>query len=298
MIDPPDPVVEQPAGRHAEPMAVHDPTSMLDLAVGLAREAGMLARRGRVAATDAAASLAARATTATKSSATDLVTEFDRAAERLVVDGLRAARPADHIVGEEGTAADAPSSGVDGAPSGITWFVDPIDGTTNFVYDLPIWAVSIAAADAHGPLVAVVDVPVLGEVFTAIRGRGAFLGSRRLRCGDVVDPAVALVATGFAYDPDRRRRQAARIAGLLHQVRDVRRMGAASVDLCFVAAGRLDAYFEEGLGPWDLAAGHLVASEAGCRLGDFDGGPPRPAEVLVANPVLWEPLARLIRAAS
>jgi myo-inositol-1(or 4)-monophosphatase len=256
---------------------------LLSIAVELAVAVGDRARDGRAAA-------AHGPDATTKSSPTDLVTEFDRASERSIVDGLRSARPLDGLVGEEG--ATTPST------SGITWLIDPIDGTTNFVYDLPMWAVSIAAADPVGGLVGVVYLPVLGELYTATRGGGAFCNGRPLRCGAVTDPAVALVATGFGYAPERRRAQSARLANLLHLVRDVRRMGAAAADLCFVAAGRLDAYFEEGLGPWDLAAGQLVAEEAGCRSGDFAGGPARPAEVLVANPALFESLAGIIRAAS
>ncbi len=225
----------------------------------------------------------------TKSSATDMVTEFDKASERLIVQGLLAARPDDGLIGEEG-------SSIDGT-SGIDWLIDPIDGTTNFLYDLPGWAVSIAAADAEGALVGAVYVPALDEMFAARRGGGATLNGRPIRCGSVAEPATALLATGFSYVPERRAQQAARLVHVLPHVRDIRRLGAASVDLCHAAAGRVDAYVEDWLGPWDLAAGELIAREAGCRSGDLDGARARPQQVLVANPALFEPLAALLRAA-
>lgn len=255
---------------------------LLRLAAATAREAGLMVRAGRAGGVRALA---------TKSTATDMVTEFDRASEELIVARITAARPDDAIVGEEGSSR--PGS------SGVSWSIDPIDGTTNFLYDLPGWAVSIAAADASGPLVGAVFVPALDELFGAARGAGAFVesgGERRpLACSPLADLATALVATGFGYRPERRARQAARVAALIPHVRDIRRLGAASVDLCFVAAGRLDAYSEEGLGPWDLAAGELIAREAGCRSGDFLGGDVRPDEVLVAPPALFDDLAELIR---
>lgn len=254
---------------------------LLQLAIRLAREAGALVVAGRRGGV--------RSLT-TKSTATDMVTEFDQASERLIVGQLAAARPHDGIVGEEGTST--------AGTSGVQWLIDPIDGTTNFLYDLPGYAVSIAAIDQGGPLVGVVYVPSMDELFAAQRGGGATLDGSPIRCSDRSELASALVATGFSYMPERRSMQAARVQRLIPHVRDIRRLGAASVDLCYVAMGRLDAYFEEFLGPWDLAAGELIAREAGCRTGDFDGGAARPAEVLVSNPVLYQPLAELIRASS
>lgn len=269
--------------------------ALLRLAVDAAVSAGrMVLERRRAQGVGA---------TETKSSRTDLVTLFDRAAEDHVLSAILRHRPDDGIVAEE--------SGMRPGTSGIRWIVDPIDGTTNFVYDLPNWAVSIAAADDAGTIVGAVYAPVLDEVFSARRGGGAHLADgdgrarRPLRCGDVADPATALLATGFGYLPERRTEQAARVAGLLHAVRDLRRMGAASLDLCAVAAGRLDAYYEDGLGPWDVAAGELIAREAGCRTGTYTGapvvigsqvsGPAARHEVLVANPALFEAIARLVR---
>lgn len=228
--------------------------------------------------------------TVAKSSPTDIVTEFDRASERMIVERLHQCRPNDSIVGEEGASTTG--------SSGITWLIDPIDGTTNFLYDLGGWAVSVAAHDAEGPLAAAVYAPTSGELFSAVRGGGATRNDVPIRCGHLDDLSTALVATGFSYSPQRRREQAARLTLMMPHIRDIRRLGAASVDLCNVAMGRIDVYFEEGLGPWDLAAGHLVASEAGCVVGDFTGGPARPEQVLVANPALFRAAAELIASAS
>jgi myo-inositol-1(or 4)-monophosphatase len=251
--------------------------SLRDLAAELARRAGRLvlaARRGGIVTAD------------TKSSATDMVTEHDRASEHLIVEALRAARPDDAIVGEEGTA--------DEGTSGIHWLIDPIDGTTNFLYGLPGYAVSIAAADATGTLAGAVYVPATDELFSAARGQGATLNGEAIRCSTTTEVSQVLLATGFSYQPDLRRAHMRRLQHIIGEVRDIRRMGAAAPDLCYVAAGRVDAYFEEHLGPWDLAAGELVAREAGCLSGDLSGGPVRPAQVLVSNPAVFEPLRALI----
>jgi len=255
---------------------VHD--ELLTLASNLAVEAGRMVRDGR-------ADRGIRDAT-TKSSATDMVTEFDKASETLIVSAIQAARPDDAIIGEEGT--DTVGT------SGISWLIDPIDGTTNFLYGLPGYAVSIAASSADGTEVGAVYVPATDELFTAVRGGGARLNGLPIRCGDTDEISVALVATGFAYDRERRARMARRVAELIPLVRDIRRFGAASVDLCFVAAGRVDVYFEEHLGPWDLAAGELIATEAGCRSGSLDGGPVRPSSVLVSTPALFEPVRTMI----
>ena len=258
--------------------SIHDLAALVHLAESLARSAGTMARDGRA---DHGVSAAT-----TKSSATDVVTEYDRASETLIVDGIRAARPDDAIIGEEGTDTEG--------TSGVHWLIDPIDGTTNFLYGLPGWAVSIAACDDDGGLAAAVYVPATDEMFTATRGGGARLNGTPIRCSTTSDLALALVATGFSYQPQRRAVQAARLTALLPRVRDIRRMGAAATDLCSVAAGRLDAYFEEHLGPWDLAAGELIAREAGCAVGSIDGGPVRPASVFVSNPLLFDRARSLV----
>lgn len=219
---------------------------------------------------------------ATKSTDTDMVTEFDRASERLIVGGIQAARPHDTIVGEEGTDATG--------TSGVSWCIDPIDGTTNFLYGLPGYAVSIAAAVDGVTTAGAVYVPSSDELFTAVLQGGAHLDGRPIRCSDTVELGQALVATGFAYSPARRAEQARRLTQLLPRIRDIRRLGAAAPDLCNLAAGRVDAYFEEGLGPWDFAAGALIASEAGCVLGGITDGPPTTDSLLAATPAIFHQL--------
>lgn len=226
----------------------------------------------------------------TKTTGTDMVTEFDRRGEELIVGELQRRRPHDAIVGEEG----ANHTGT----SGITWFIDPIDGTTSFLYDLPTWCVSVGARDEHGPLAGAVYVPALDEMFWAVRGEGAYLGDARIRCNTDVDISRALCATGFSYGAAHRTVQMRRVAEFIDKIRDIRRSGAAAIDLCFVACGRVDAYFEENLHPWDLAAGELIAREAGALSGDYAGGPVRPAEVLVAVPSVFAPLSELLVAAA
>jgi myo-inositol-1(or 4)-monophosphatase len=243
---------------------------LLALAVAVAQRGGRLITEERPDEVTAAA---------TKSSPTDVVTAMDTACERMVREQLLAARPDDGIVGEEGD--DVPGS------SGVTWVVDPIDGTVNYLYGIPQYAVCVAAVagDPHDPaghevLAGCVHSPVLGETWTAVRGGGAFLTTagrdrRPVHVRDGVDLGQVLLATGFGYQASRRRHQAAVIAQLLPRVRDIRRLGSASLDLCSVAAGRVDAYLERGLKPWDLAAAGLVAREAGALvtgLGDAPAG--------------------------
>jgi myo-inositol-1(or 4)-monophosphatase len=256
-----------------------DNAALLDLPVRLAREASALLREGRTR----------RLVVGTKSSGTDMVTEMDRASEALIVAGLRAARPHDAIVGEEGTA--------DTGTSGVRWLVDPLDGTTNYLYGYPAFSVSIAAEVDGRVVVAVVADASNGEVFTAARGSGARCDGVTLQIDDHVDLATALVGTGFSYLADRRARQAQVLTALLPAIRDVRRAGSAALDLCWLASGRLDAFYEKGLGPWDLAAGALIASEAGARVGDLDGGEPSTEFVLAAAPSLFEPLRAALVAA-
>ena len=228
---------------------------LLELAVDVALEAAELVRlrsRGGVEVSG------------TKSSPVDVVTEIDKAAERLIFERLMAARPDDGFVGEEGSAATS--------ASGVDWVVDPIDGTVNFVYGIPEYAVSIAAA-VDGDVVAgtVVNVPT-GERFTATRGGGAFRDGEPLHLTDVDKPlSQRLVGTGFNYVEAIKLKQTVAVSALLHEVRDIRRMGSAALDLCSVAAGRLDGFVEEGLNAWDAAAGGLVATEAGAVLEKLRG---------------------------
>jgi myo-inositol-1(or 4)-monophosphatase len=201
-----------------------------------------------------------------KSSATDLVSDADREAERTIRELLETERPQDGLVAEEGSRAEA--------ASGRRWVVDPLDGTINFLYGFPAWAVSVALEDADGALVGVVHSPIHGETFCAARGEGAFLGERALRVRPARPLEQSLVATGFSYEPDRRAVQAEAIAKLLPRARDIRRAGAAALDLSWVAAGRLDAFFERGLHHWDWAAGRLLVEEAGGSCAWLDGGWP------------------------
>ena len=224
----------------------------------------------------------------TKSTATDPVTEFDRAAEALIVGELRRLRPDDGIVGEEG--ADVAGT------SGIDWHLDPIDGTVNFVYDLPMWCTSVAAVDAHGSIAGAVYAPVLGEMFSAARGAGATLNGTTIAASGPTSLDMALVGTGFSYLPERRREQGARLAAMIPHVRDVRRYGSAALDLCLTASGRLDAYFEEHLNSWDIAAGVLIAAEAGAVTTDLYGSAVSTTGVVVAGAGIHAALVELINA--
>jgi myo-inositol-1(or 4)-monophosphatase len=209
-------------------------------------------------------------TVTTKSTLTDVVTQMDTEAEALVVGTILAARPDDGLLGEEG--ADRAGS------TGVRWIVDPLDGTVNYLYGLPNWAVSIAAEVDGVVEVGIVDVPLFGETYVAVRGQGAVrvggTGVERIAPGAPESLSQALVATGFGYAEARRAAQARTLATVLPAVRDIRRAGAAAVDLCWAAAGRVDCYYERGLNPWDFAAGVLVATESGLVAGGPGDGPP------------------------
>ena len=236
------------AGKHSPVGATgpDDPAALFELATRVARQAGALALAGR------RGSVLERST---KSSTTDLVTQHDRAAEALIVEQLRTERPTDAILGEEGATVDG--------TSGYAWFLDPIDGTTNFVYDLPSWSTSVAVA-YHGATVAgAVYVPVADEMFAARLGGGATLDGTPIRCSGETELSLALVATGFSMFQRGAPMQAAAIARLIGEIRDIRRSGSAAIDLCWAAAGRVDAYFEEHLNSWDAAAGELDRPRGG-----------------------------------
>jgi myo-inositol-1(or 4)-monophosphatase len=236
---------------------------------------------------------------ATKSSPTDVVTDADHAAEALIRDLIGDARPGDRILGEEG--------GETGSGSGVRWIVDPLDGTVNYLYGLPDWAVSVAA-EVDGTVVAgAVFVPRRDELFSAGLGGGAWLSSGaldwrgedtappvRLACNADVPLDRALVATGFGYEATRRLVQGEVLAGVLPRVRDIRRGGSAAVDLCSVASGGVDAYYERGVNLWDIAAGALIASEAGARVTGLHGRPASPSMTLAAAPPLLAELHDLL----
>jgi myo-inositol-1(or 4)-monophosphatase len=194
----------------------------------------------------------------TKSADTDVVTAADQEAEELVRARLAVLRPGEPVLGEEG--------GGEAASGGVTWVVDPIDGTVNFLYGLPGFAVSLAAQVDGVSVAGAVIEPVSGRRWTAVRGEGAWLDGQRLSVSEPDRLDLALVGTGFAYLRERRVRQGRFVAGLIGDVRDIRRHGAASLELCAVGAGWLDAYFEHGLHRWDWAAGALVAEEAGATV--------------------------------
>jgi myo-inositol-1(or 4)-monophosphatase len=268
------------------------PARLLEIALGAAREAGDL-----LASADGRVAVAA-----TKSSPTDVVTEMDQRSEHLIVSRIQAQRPDDVILAEEGG-----ESGNGTSPDGaVRWVIDPLDGTVNYLYGLPDWAVSIAA-EAGGRIVAgVVHLPRRGETFTATLGGGAWLAGERgaapgaaapvrLQAAPGVPLAQALVATGFGYLARRRKIQGEVVAALLPRVRDIRRGGSASVDLCSVAAGRVDAYYERGLNYWDYAAGALIAAEAGAVVAGLSG-PPSGSMTIAAAPSLFVELSAVLAA--
>jgi myo-inositol-1(or 4)-monophosphatase len=255
-----------------------DTTGTLALAVDLARRAGALAMAMREGIEQLD----------TKSSPTDVVTAADQAVEQLLVTALTSQRPDDGLLGEEG--------GARAGTTGVRWVVDPIDGTVNYLYGIPQWAVSIGVEDASGSVVGVVFDPVKDELWHAVRGGGAFLNDRPLQCSSATELAQSLVGTGFGYDEKRRAAQAVLLPDLLPRVRDIRRLGAGSLDLCGVAAGRLDGYFEQGLSPWDLSAGTLIAREAGAVVGGLRGRPEGPDLVVAAGPGIFGQLTALLEA--
>lgn len=264
-----------------------DPIRLMNLAARIALRAGEVASSGR---------RSGMGRLSTKSSPSDLVTQWDMASETIIRACLAEVRPGDGIVAEEGD--DVVTA------TGITWYADPIDGTTNFAYGLPGYAVSIAVADSRGPLAAAVHAPEARETFVAARGHGAWSNGRRLHCSDQSDLSLALLATGFAYDKTLRGEQMRLVARHAERIRDIRRNGAAALDVCHVAAGRLDAFFERNLQPWDVAAGSLIAQEAGAIVTDLSGDPlpwpesgalTAPVAILVANSSVHADVLALFR---
>ena len=219
-----------------------------------------------------------------KTSPTDPVSDADREAERVIRELIASERPDDGLLGEEGTRSRA--------DSGRTWIIDPLDGTVNFLYGLRTWAVSIALEDPDGLAVGVVFNPVDGECFSARRGEGAAMNGRPIHVTSCAALDRAMVETGFSYEAERRREQAELLVELLPRIRDLRRAGAAALDLAYVAAGRVDAFYERGLKPWDEAAGRLVVTEAGGVVADLEGEPH--GVVAAATPALLEELRALV----
>jgi myo-inositol-1(or 4)-monophosphatase len=261
-------------------MSGASPAELLELARSIAVDAGALIARRRAEGVSVAAS---------KSSPEDVVTFADRESEDFIRAALAAARPDDGFLGEESAAT--------GGTSGVTWVVDPIDGTVNYLYDIPAYAVSIAAVQGDPDpaswraVAGCVVNPAIGEVFSASAGGGAYLSrrgadDRRLAVNSGVALSQALVATGFSYSAETRVKQGQVVTGLVAHVRDIRRIGSAALDLCSVAAGRLDAYAERGLNPWDHAAGALIAREAGAHVGGFGAAAESSVFILAADPAL------------
>ena len=256
--------------------ALHNELHELACLIGREAAAMVLDRHGELHEAD------------TKASDIDLVTQIDRASEQLITQRLRAARPNDGIVGEEGTAVIG--------TSGVQWLVDPIDGTTSFFYGLPGFSVSIAARLDGQVVAGCVVAPAINAEYSAVLGRGATMNGEPISCRDTSSLSKALVGTGFAPDHRRRTRQGQMFAAIIPQIRDIRRMGSAALDLSAVAAGQLDAYFEIGLSLWDYAAGVLIAAEAGAlTIVEPDHASDR-AFVVAAAPGIADELVALLRA--
>jgi fructose-1,6-bisphosphatase/inositol monophosphatase family enzyme len=244
----------------------------------LAREAGELIR----------ARLHANLSVSTKSTLTDMVTEVDHESERLIVSRLSALREGDGLLGEEGTSRDG--------STGVRWVFDPLDGTTNYIYGYPAFGVSIAA-EVDGQVVAgAVFDAVRGELFAAELGCGAVRDERPITVTAQQSVPQALIATGFGYDPARRAFQGRVLAEIVPRVRDIRRGGSAALDLCWVACGHVDGYYEFGLNAWDMAAGGLIVREAGGHTGTFAGAPAGANTIVAAAPGIFVELRALVEA--
>lgn len=267
---------------HATPLDPALPQQLVEIASRLAREVGMEIMRKRRIGVDVAA---------TKSSINDVVTEADGAAERMLADALAIVRPEDGLVGEEGGSRES--------TSGITWVVDPIDGTVNYLYGIPLYAVSIAAtvadetayADGRRGIAGAIYLPETDELFEAWQGGGARRNGEPISVADDGPLETALIGTGFGYTRSRRIEQARVVAELLPDIRDIRRTGSAAYDLCLVASGRLNAVYERGLKPWDYAAGALIVTEAGgILLGHGEDTPPGEPLLVAGSPELTRTL--------
>jgi myo-inositol-1(or 4)-monophosphatase len=253
------------------------PAGLREIAEAVAREAGRQLRE---------AFAGPRINVTAKSSPTDLVSEADHAAERLIRDRLASARPGDGFLGEEGGDAEG--------TTGVRWVVDPLDGTINFLFGIPQWAVSIACEDGDGTLAGVIYDPMRDELWSAVRDGPALLDGRPIEASRRDDLATAMVATGFGYDADVRALQAEVLARLLPRVRDIRRFGSAALDLAWTAAGRYDAFYERGLNSWDRAAGELLCLCAGLAVRELAPSPPAGGGMLVAPAALIDELDSLV----
>lgn len=229
----------------------------------------------------------------TKTSETDIVTAMDKAAELFIVEQINSKRPDDIFIGEEGSANESST------PSNVKWIVDPIDGTVNYLHRHPIWSVSIGVKVDEVTQVGVVHAPLLGETYLAVKGDGAFLinesGKQKIKVTRNTTLAHTLVATGFSYEKEKRKKHGQIILQISDQVRDFRRDGSAAIDLCMVGLGRVDAYFETGLHPWDYTAGALFVEEAGGITGGLPGAPLSDELAIAANPGVFDEFSNLIQ---
>lgn len=255
------------------------PEELLSLATDIAAEAARLLARFAATGFDVA----------TKSTRTDMVTGADQGSQSLIERLILEARPEDGLLGEEGAARVG--------TSGVRWVFDPLDGTTNFIYGIPAYAVSIAVEVGGEVVAGVVHDVAQREVFTAAKGRGARRNRATIGISGNTDLGTALLATGFGYDPGRRAEQAAMVARVLPHIRDIRRGGSAALDLCHVASGQLDGYFEYRLNPWDIAAGGLIVREAGGVTAGFGGHTFADGYVIACAPGLLAGLSNLIEQA-
>ena len=261
-----------------EAPAIH--ASLLEMAVELAHQAGTLLLERRAEA---------RLHTEGKKNVNDLVTAADRASERLIVERIRAARPSDGIIGEEGNRTNPESP--------IQWVIDPLDGTMNYVHGCGPFAVSIGVEVAGEPQVGVVRVVLTEETFSAIKGNGAYCNGKLLSASKVDTLATAVIGFDGATEPDVRKKQATILSKMLSEVRDFRRIGSCATSMCWAAAGRFDAFFQHGSGHWDISAGTVIAREAGAWVGSRDDDVPTPAETLVAAPGISDALRKAIKGA-
>lgn len=250
-----------------------------DLAVRIAGDTGRFLRAGLDQPREAVE---------TKSSGTDMVSEMDRGAERLIVDAIHSQRPDDGILGEEGTETNG--------TSGFRWVIDPLDGTTNYLYRQPMWCVSIGIEFAGRPVVGVVEAPMQEETFVGVEGMGAYVNDKQLQVGKCEQLGLALIGTGFGYSPERRAQQGAVFATTIPIVRDIRRGGSAAIDLSYVAAGRLDGYYEIGLNPWDACAGTVIIREAGGLATGLTDDEPNANMTIAGNPFVHGALQALLLA--
>jgi myo-inositol-1(or 4)-monophosphatase len=262
---------------------------LLELAIEVARTAGALLLERFDGGRERAL--------ASKTSPTDLVSQADLVSERLIRERLAQARPADAFLGEEGGGQDGSPAAPAGLPvrgSGLTWVVDPLDGTVNFLFSIPQWSVSIAVQDDDGLLAGAIFDPCRGELFSATRDGSPTLNGAPIAASERADLATAMVATGLAYEADVRAAQAEVLARLVPRVRDIRRFGSAALDLAWTAAGRYDAYFERSVKLWDIAAGTLICERAGLTVLELPEREILPLGVLAAVPALARPLLEFV----